>query len=247
MPDTVAAMTDVTELTELTELVGRRLVAIRARIVSAGGDPDRITIVAVTKTFGADAVLAAAANGLHDIGENYADELVAKAVELARIDPAAAATIRWHFQGSLQTNKINRLAPYVALWQTLSSPNRAASLAQRVPGAEVLVQVNLVGAENRSGCAPSDVPAVVDACRGLGLRTLGLMGVGPDPGDDSTSPEAHRASAAAFGMLRDLADSLALPVRSMGMSDDIEAAVGASTTMIRVGSSLFGRRDKKLA
>ena len=157
-----------------------------------------------------------------------------------------ARSISWHFQGNLQTNKINRLAPYVALWQTIASPNRAASLAQRVPGADVLVQVNLVGSDNRSGCTPAEVPELVTACRALGLRVHGLMGVGPEPDDRAEVLDPLGPSVAAFKMLRDLADGVELPVRSMGMSDDIEAAIGASTTMIRVGSSLFGRRDKKL-
>ena len=234
------------DLTELTARVGERLADVRGRILRAGGDPAAITIVAVTKGFGADAVLAAVRNGLLDIGENYADELVAKAADVALADPVAAAAIRWHFQGNLQTNKINRLAPHVAVWQTISSANQAASLAQRAPGADVLVQVKLVGADNRSGCAPPDVPELIAACRGLGLQVRGLMGVGPDPGDGRTAPGALDGSAAAFGLLRDLADVAALPVRSMGMSDDLEAAVRASTTMIRVGSSLFGRRDKEL-
>jgi pyridoxal phosphate enzyme (YggS family) len=209
-----------------------------------GGHPSAVTLVAVTKGFGPEAVLAAVANGLTDLGENYADELVSKAAAVAAQDPGAAAAIRWHFQGNLQTNKINRLAPLVHLWQTVPSANRAASLAQRVPGASVLVQVNLVGAQNRPGCAPADVPAVVAACRELGLRTLGLMGVGPAPGLVDLPREGDRDSATAFALLRQLADAEALPVRSMGMSDDFEVAIGAGSTMIRVGSFLFGRRER---
>lgn len=230
----------------LTEAVGSRLAEVRRRIAGAGADPDAITIVAVTKGFGADAVLAALDNGLVDIGENYADELVAKAAEVARRDPGRAGAIRWHFQGDLQSNKINRLAPHVSLWQTIGSANRAASLAQRIPGAEVLVQVNVVGAQNRSGCAPGDVVGVVEACRALGLRTRGLMAVGPDPTAAPDARSALLASDAAFATVRELADALELPVRSIGMTDDFERAIAASATMIRLGSFFFGRRDKKL-
>ena len=231
----------------LTEAVGARLAEVRRRIAGAGADPNAITIVAVTKGFGAEAVLAAIENGLVDIGENYADELVAKAAAIVRLDPERASAIRWHFQGDLQSNKINRLAPHVSLWQTIGSANRAASLAQRVPGADVLVQVNVVGAQNRSGCAPADVAVVVDACRALGLRTRGLMAVGPDPTRALDARSALLATDAAFATVRELADALELPVRSMGMTDDFEPAIAASATMIRLGSFLFGRRDKKLA
>ena len=231
----------------LTEAVGSRLAEVRTRISGAGADPDAVTIVAVTKGFGADAVLAALDNGLVDIGENYADELVAKAGEVTRLEPDRASAIRWPFQGDLQSNKINRLAPHVSLWQTIGSANRAASLAQRVPGADVLVQVKVVGAQNRSGCDPVEVAGVVEACRALGLRPLGLMAVGPDPSAALDARSALLASDAAFAMVRELADALELPIRSMGMTDDFERAIAASATMIRLGSFLFGRRDKKLA
>ncbi len=191
-----------------------------------------IRIVAVTKGFGAEAPLAALRAGLADLGENYADEMVRKAVAVADASPASGA--RWHFQGALQTNKINRLAPHVHLWQTVDSVARAAALGARVPGARALVQLDLSGAPGRSGCAPADAPAVVAAARDAGLTVLGLMCVAP----------LDAEPAVAFTQLARLADALGLPERSMGMSDDFEDAVRAGATMLRLGSVLFGRRPR---
>jgi pyridoxal phosphate enzyme (YggS family) len=185
----------------------------------------------VTKGFGVDAARAALAVGLADLGENYADELVAKAEAIAA-EPVGAAGVRWHFHGTLQTNKINRLAPHVHLWQTVDSPSRAAALASRVPGARVLVQVDFSGRPGRAGCDPAATDALVRQARDTGLDVRGLMCVAPlgEP------PER------AFAALRRLADGLDLAERSMGMSGDFEEAVRAGATMIRLGSVLFGAR-----
>jgi hypothetical protein len=214
------------------EDVSIRLANIRQRI-SASGDPSEVTVVAVTKGFGADAVGAALDAGLLDIGENYADELVAKSAATAD----AEVSPRWHFLGSIQRNKIPRLAPVVACWQGLSRLEEGWAIAQRRPGATVLVQVDIAGIPGRGGCDPEGVPELVSALRQEDLDVAGLMAVGP-PG----RPEGSRAG---FRQVASLADRLDLRVRSMGMTDDLEVAVSEGSTMVRIGRGLFGDRPVK--
>ena len=211
-----------------TEGVPARLAEVRHRIESAGGDPDAVRIVAVTKGHGPAVVEAAVAAGLTDLGESYAQELAAKA-------DAVRATIRWHFLGRLQRNKVRVVAPFVDLWQSVDRLSLASEVARRAPGASVLVQVNVSGAEQQGGCPPARAAAVVEGCADLGLDVRGLMAIGP-----RAEPVRVRA---AFRQVRDLADRLGLPERSMGMSGDLEAAVAEGSTMVRIGTDLFGPRD----
>ena len=208
--------------------VDERLRDVRARVERAGGDPDAITIVGA-KPPSADACREAIAAGIVDLGENRAQELLAKAEE---VDGA-----RWHFIGRLQTNKIRGLAPHVALWESIDRPEVVDELARRSPGAEVLVQVNISAEPQKGGCAPEAAAALVDEAAGAGLAVRGLMGIGPD-GD----PEGARPG---FALLARLADELGLEVRSMGMSNDLEVAVQEGSTMIRVGTDLFGPRPSR--
>jgi uncharacterized pyridoxal phosphate-containing UPF0001 family protein len=234
--------------------VALRLSEVRRRIASAGGDNLRIRIVAMTKGFGPDAVRAAVAAGVHDVGENYADELLAKQSVLddpaaddpatdhrAADDPATgdptigAGGRRWHFLGRIQRNKVKRLAPLVHLWQTVDRAAAAEEIARRAPGARVLVQVNVSGEPQKNGCQLADTPELVDGLRSLELDVVGLMAMGPaGPPDDARS---------AYRQLAAMADRLALPERSMGMTDDLEVAVEEGTTMVRVGRALFGSRS----
>jgi pyridoxal phosphate enzyme (YggS family) len=203
------------------------LAAVRARIEAAGGDPDSIVLIAVTKGFDRSAVDAAVAVGLLDVGENYAQELLAKAA-------GAPAEVRWHFIGRLQRNKVRALAPHVALWQSVDRAELGAEIAKRAPGADVLAQVNVSGEPTKGGCPPEEVPALVRDLQADGLRVGGLMTVG------ATGPaEAARPG---FATLRELADRLSLPIRSMGMTGDLEVAVQEGATMVRVGTALFGPR-----
>ncbi|HVB92386.1 MAG TPA: YggS family pyridoxal phosphate enzyme [Acidimicrobiales bacterium] len=204
--------------------VAARLSDVRRRIERAGGDPEAVRILAVTKGFGPDAVRAAREVGLTDLGENYASELCAKA-------PGPAGT-RWHFLGRVQRNKVHQLAPLVDVWQSVARLSEGARIAQYAPGAAVLVQVDLTALAGRNGCAPAEVPALVDGLVELGLAVTGLMTVAPQ-GDGAP---------AAFAQVARMADALGLTDRSMGMSDDLEAAVAAGTTMVRVGRALFGAR-----
>jgi len=221
----------------LHDLAGR-LARVRERISDAGGDPDRLAVLAVTKGVAADRVLAALTLGLTDVGESYVQELTDKAQEIdAWLDERSSPPVdpaRWHFIGRLQRNKVRAAAPYVALWQSVDRLSLAAEIARRAPGAAVLVQVNVSGQAQQGGCPPERVAAVVEGCRDLGLEVRGLMAIGAQG-----PPDAVRAS---FRTVRALADGLSLPERSMGMSGDLEAAVAEGSTMVRVGSDLFGPR-----
>lgn len=202
------------------------LAEVRDRIEASGRPPGEVRIVAVTKGFGVDAVLAAHDAGLVDCGENYAQSL------LDKVDEAPSAT-RWHFLGPVQRNKVKALAPHVALWQGIDREAAGAEVARRAPGARVLVQVNLTGAPGRPGCGWSDAPALVDRLRELGLDVQGLMGVAGRDRDEARQQ---------FRRLAALAGRLGLPERSMGMSGDLEVAVQEGATTVRIGTALFGAR-----
>jgi len=213
--------------------VAERAAVVRRRIADAGGGPE-VAVLAVTKGFGPDAVTAAMGAGFDTVGENYAQELVAKAAALAPNGQPA-----WHFIGQLQRNKVRALAPLVSLWQTVDRASVAAEVAKRAPGAAVLVQLDLSGEPGKGGCPPDDAAELVGRAGGLGLDVRGLMGVGP-----AGPPEAARAG---FRRLVDLAIALDLPVRSIGMSGDLEVAVQEGSTMVRIGRDLFGPRPANRA
>jgi uncharacterized pyridoxal phosphate-containing UPF0001 family protein len=216
--------------------VAQRLAAVRQRIEDAGGDPSRIRVVGVTKGFGPEAVLAARGAGLVDIGENYANELVTKAERVESDDPLFASPLVWHFLGAIQRNKVPRLAPIVGLWQSVARAEESARIARSAPGASVLVEVETTGLAGRNGCPPDAVGDLVAHARDDGLDVRGLMTVA-GPGAD--------AAQSAFETVRRLADEYGLEERSMGMTDDLEAAVRAGTTMVRIGRALFGERPAK--
>jgi len=209
--------------------VAEHLAHVRERIAAAGGS-ERVRVVAVTKGFGPDAIEAAVACGLTDVGENYAQELEAKLPALTCERP------RVHFIGRLQTNKVRHLAPLVDVWQTIDREHAAAEVAKRAPGATVLVQVNVSDEPQKGGCAPDDAEGLVARCRDLGLDVTGLMTVGR-----TGEPADARAG---FALLSSLADRLGLPERSMGMTDDLEVAVSEGATMVRIGTALFGARPR---
>ncbi len=191
-------------------------------------------MLAVTKGFGPDAVLDARAVGLDAVGENYAQELQAKSAEVAeRLDGAAGPS--WHFLGTVQRNKVRALAPLVDCWQGVARSAEGEAIARHAPGADVLVQVG-DGGPGRNGCPLTEVPALVASLSDLGLSVRGLMVVAPVDPD---------AAAATFADVRRLADRLGLVECSMGMSDDLEAAVAAGSTMVRIGRGLFGDRPPR--
>jgi hypothetical protein len=202
---------------------------VRGRIVDAGGDLESVRIVAVTKGQPAEAIAAAVEAGLLDIGENYAQELTAKA---GQVD----AAVRWHFIGQLQRNKVRQVAHLVSVWQSVDRLRLGEVIARHQPGAAVLVQVNLTDDPNRGGTKPGLAAGLVDGLRDLGLDVRGLMAVAPE-GDEATARTGFR-------IVRDLADRLSLPERSIGMSNDFEAAVQEGSTIVRLGTVLFGSRPR---
>lgn len=224
--------------------VAARLTVVRARIAAVGVDPATVEVLAVTKGHPLEVVALARAAGLFDLGENYAQELVAKATATATAAAATAtalsvpgeavASLRWHFIGRLQTNKVGQLAPFVTLWQTVDRAEVVAQLVRRAPGARVLIQVNATGEAHKAGCQPSDTAKLVDQARAGGLIVEGLMTLGPT--DSQRNPETG------FALVRGLVDALGLARCSMGMSDDLEAALRAGSTMVRIGTALFGPR-----
>jgi uncharacterized pyridoxal phosphate-containing UPF0001 family protein len=209
--------------------VARRLWRLRARIAEAGGDPQRVEVVAVTKGFGPWSVRAALAAGLRSVGENYADELLDKAATVS-----GEASVEWHYLGAVQRRKVHRLAPVVSCWQALARPEEGAAIAAAAPGASVFVEVDVTGIPGRPGVAPDEAPTLVRALRDQGLHVRGLMAVGPPgPADRSRS---------AFRRLAEMAGDLGLSELSAGMSDDLDIAVAEGSTMVRVGRALFGDR-----
>ena len=209
------------------DAVGERYEAVRARIVRAGGQD--VTVIAVTKALGSWAIDAAAACGIGDIGENYAQELLAKLTEVT-----AAPAPRVHFVGHLQRNKVRMLAGRVDLWQTVDRPELAREIGGRAPGADVMIQVNISSEASKGGCRPAETEQLASAVTDAGLNLVGLMGIGP-----LGPPEGARSS---FRSLRQMVDTLGLAHCSMGMTDDLEVAVAEGATMVRIGRSLFGER-----
>lgn len=209
------------------------LARVHDRISAAGGDPTALTIVAVTKGFGIEAVRLAAAAQLVHVGENYINELAPK-MAAAR---ALRLGVRWHFLGAVQRNKVRQVANGVAVWQGVDRLAAGEEIARRAPGATVLVQVNLIGDPARNGCGWDEVGPLVDALAEAGLDVAGLMGVGP-AGD----PEAARPL---FARLASSARDHGLREVSMGMSDDLEVAVQEGATIVRLGNALFGPRPQR--
>lgn len=210
-----------------------RIERLWATVADAGGDRARVTLVAVTKGFDVSVAELAASCGLEDLGENYAQELLAKAPVLA----AGPHPVRWHAIGRLQRNKVRALAPVVHLWQTVDRADLAEEIARRAPGARVLVQVNTSEEPAKGGVEPSGAADLVHRARDLGLVVEGLMTVGRTGPVEQARP--------GFAALTRLADRLDLPVRCMGMSGDVAVAVEEGATMIRIGSALFGPRPPR--
>ena len=221
---------------------------MRRAIAQAASDArrpaDSVTLLAVSKTFGADAVLAAAAAGQTAFGENYLQEALDKiaAVRLA----LPQASLAWHFIGPIQSNKTRPIAEHFDWVHTVEREKIAARLSEQrpegMPDINICLQVNISGEASKSGVAPDDLPALAHAVAKLPrLRLRGLMAI-PEP---QSEPALQRA---AFAQLRELyeqlrAEGLPLDTLSMGMSADLQAAVLEGATIVRVGSAIFGARD----
>ncbi|SDE96756.1 hypothetical protein SAMN05660485_02310 [Blastococcus fimeti] len=222
----------------------QQLRAVRVRIDgaarAAGRDPATVALLAVSKTWPAADVRALAALGQSDFGENRAQELIGKAGELADLP------LRWHFIGQLQRNKAAAVARLGAVVHSVDRTPLAQALSRAGEAAQhpvdVLLQVDLGGAVGelgaRGGAVPADVPRLADDVAELpGLRLQGLMAVAPR-GEDP-SPAFARLAELATRVRADHPEAVEL---SAGMSGDLEEAVAAGATIVRVGTALFGRR-----
>ena len=203
--------------------------AVHDRIAAAGGHD--VTVIAVTKAFEARLIDSAVRCGIGHIGESYAQECLAKLNGITVESPPQV-----HFIGRLQRNKVKRLARCVDVWQSVDRSVLVDEIDRRAPGADVLIQVNITGASSQGGCDPSEVEVLASRVDKTSLRLVGLMAIGP-----LGSLAKSRVS---FKELRRMTDSLGLPHCSMGMSSDMEVAVGEGATMVRVGRSLFGPRTR---
>jgi len=210
--------------------IAENLARVRASL------PAAVTLVAVSKTQPPEAIREAYDAGQRDFGENYAQEWRDKAAALADL-----SGIVWHFIGALQTNKVKYLAGRVAWVHTVDRASLADELSRRCAAlhakVRVLLEVNVGDERSKSGCAPGDVPALVEHVRGLpGLELRGLMCIPPAEGD----PRPY------FASLRRLRGSLGVPLPdlSMGMSGDYPVAIDEGATLVRVGTAIFGSRDR---
>ena len=227
-------------------MIARNLQDVRARIATAcrniGRNPRDVALLAVSKTFGPEAVREAFLAGQRAFGENYLQEGVAKIAALSDL----RAELRWHCIGPIQSNKTRLVAEHFDWAHTIDRLKTAERLsAQRPPELaplQVCIQVNIDGGPAKSGVAPAEALALARAVAALpGLRLRGLMTI-PEPAIDFEAARAVHASAKAlFDQLN--AAGLGLDVLSMGMSADLEAAVAAGSTLVRVGSAIFGARQ----
>ncbi|QDO95974.1 YggS family pyridoxal phosphate-dependent enzyme [Ferrovibrio terrae] len=217
--------------------VASRLAAIRQQIADAaatsGRAPDAVTLVAVAKTFPAEAVLEALAAGQRHFGENRVQEGMAKYPALRQAHPDLVL----HLIGPLQTNKVKQAVAHFDVIHTLDRDSLATELARefeksgrRLP---CFVQVNTGEEPQKAGCAPQEADAFIAACRALDLPVAGLMCI----------PPAEEEPAPHFALLNKIAKRNGLDQLSMGMSSDFETAVMLGATHVRVGSAIFGGRS----
>jgi pyridoxal phosphate enzyme (YggS family) len=223
-----------------------RLQAVKSRIATAsrvcGRDPRDIVLVAVSKTFSAADIRHAHAAGQRDFGENYAQEAVAKQRTLTDLDLA------WHFIGPIQSNKTRAIAEHFDWVHSLDRVKAAERLSAQRPAdrapLQVCLQVNVSGEASKSGVPPEALPALAQAVAQLPrLKLRGLMAI-PEPTSDAALSRRR------FEVVRALKEALArdgyaLDTLSMGMSDDLESAIAAGATMLRVGTAIFGPRQRK--
>ena len=224
--------------------IASNLQAVRARIakaaLDAGRSPDEIVLLAVSKTWPLECVIAANRGGQRAFGENYVQEGIDKALATTDLD------LEWHFIGPLQSNKTRPVAEHFAWVHTIDRLRIAERLAEQrpanLPPLQVCVQVNVSGEASKNGCTPDEATDLCVAVNGLPrLKLRGLMTI-PEPADD------FAAQRAPLRRLRELFDSirssgLPLDTLSMGMSHDLEAAVAEGATIVRIGTAIFGERN----
>jgi pyridoxal phosphate enzyme (YggS family) len=230
--------------------VEAKLQQVRTRIATACETSQRpvqsVTLLAVTKTFGPQAVRDALAAGQHAFGENYVQEALEKIESLADV----REQIEWHLIGPLQSNKTRVVAAHFDWVHTIDRLKLAERLsAQRpehLPPLQVCLQVNISGEASKSGIAPDDAFALAEAVSQLPrLRLRGLMAIPEPDGDFDAQRVPHRALARLLYELN--AAGRTLDTLSIGMSADLEAAIAEGATIVRVGSAIFGERSRPTA
>ena len=203
-------------------------------------------LLAVSKAFGADAILSAAAAGQRAFGENYVQEAAAKIVAIRALRPDLA--FEWHFIGPIQTNKTRAIAEHFDWVQSVDRVKTAERLAEQrpanLPRLNVLLQVNVSGEASKSGAAPEELSQLASAVERLPrLRLRGLMAIPAPQIDVAQQRLAFDRTHSLFKQLRE--EGRNLDVLSMGMSDDLEAAIAEGSTMVRVGTAIFGERRRR--
>jgi pyridoxal phosphate enzyme (YggS family) len=227
----------------MTTIAGN-LQAVRERIAraaqAAGRPASAITLIAVSKTFAAEKIVAAHAHGQRAFGENYVQEAVEKITRLAHLP------LEWHFIGPVQSNKTSTIARHFHWVHSIEREKIAIRLNDARPAAlpplDVCIQVNASGEDSKGGVSPGAELALARTITALPrLRLRGLMTI-PEPTPDAALQRRR------FALLREMRDRLgaagiALDTLSMGMSDDLEAAIAEGATMVRVGTAIFGKRS----
>lgn len=228
-------------------IIAANLQAVEATIgaacASAGRGKNEVRLLAVSKTFPAEAVVEAMAAGQRAFGENYLQEGLDKMQEVARLQPDAG--LEWHFIGPIQSNKTRPIASNFQWVHTVERLKIAQRLSEQRPEAlgplDICIQVNISGEASKSGASEDELPELARQVAALpNLRLRGLMAI-----PEATKDEAQQR--AAFARLRTLfetlrAQGLALDTLSMGMSGDLKAAVSEGATIVRIGSAIFGAR-----
>jgi len=205
-----------------------------------------VTLIAVSKTFPAQDVLALARWGQRHFGENYVQEALAKADAVRAAEPGLP--LAWHFIGPIQSNKTRPIAEHFDWVQSVERLKIAQRLSEqrpdRLPPLNVLLQVNISGEASKSGVPPGDVESLArEVARLPGLRLRGLMAI-PEPDSDAARQRAPLAAMRTlFERLR--AAGFAIDTLSMGMSADLESAVLEGSTMVRIGTAIFGERERR--
>jgi hypothetical protein len=221
---------------------------IRSRMIQActraGRRPDEVTLVAVSKTFPADQIREVIRAGVPDIGENYVQELLPKREQLA------GETVRWHFIGHLQSNKVKYIAPWVVLVHAVDNVGLAREIDRRAEQTgrviDILVEVNTTGEETKFGIQPDATVSFVRSLGGLQhLCVAGLMTIGPFLPDPEGSRPMFRTLRQLRGEAAQLGqENVTMRHLSMGMTGDFEVAIDEGATLIRIGTAIFGSRKR---
>lgn len=232
----------------IMSLISRNLQVVHDGIATAarraGRNSDEVRLLAVSKTFGPEAILEAAQAGQTAFGENYLQEALDKMMALHALQPALR--LEWHFIGPIQSNKTRAIAEHFDWVHSIEREKIAQRLSdqrpQHLPPLNVCLQINISGEASKSGATPEQAPQLARAIAGMPrLRLRGLMAI-PEPADDG---EQQRMPFRRMRMLFDemRAQGLAIDTLSMGMSADMGAAIAEGSTMVRVGTAIFGKRD----